>query len=172
MFPKLHYLMFTLMVALAVATTGVRAANEIGDQNFVEKASAAGIAEVEAGKLALEKATNPKVKEFAQTMIDDHTAAGKKLKALAQQQKLEVSDDAALMDQAKAKILEMREAESFDRAYINNQVNAHQDAVDLFKQAANSENAAIANFAKQTLPKLEHHLKMVKGLANEVAANP
>ncbi|MNF30122.1 hypothetical protein D3C85_465280 [compost metagenome] len=170
MFRNPNYLMFALFAALTLATTA-QAADEISPQDFVDRASAAGIAEVEAGKLALEKGTNPKVKEFAQMMVDEHTAAGKELAAMAKAHKLELNDDATLTDQAKEKILEMRDGESFDRAYANNQVTAHNQAVALFVKAANSEDQTIRTFATQVLPKLEHHLELAKNLASEIGAD-
>ena len=61
--------------------------------------------------------------------------------------------------------MEQRDGESFDEAYANNQVNAHEDTIELFKRAAMSDDVEIAAFAKQTLPKLEQHLKMAKEMA-------
>jgi putative membrane protein len=54
------------------------------DHDFVMKASAAGKAEVEAGQLALTKASSADVKQFAQRMIDDHSKANDELTQLVQ----------------------------------------------------------------------------------------
>ena len=170
MLSNLKYLMFALLTALAVATTA-QAADQISPKDFVDQASAAGVAEVEAGKLALEKGSHPKVKEFARMMVDEHTAVGKELAALAKTKKLEINEDATLTDQAKEKILEMRDGESFDRAYANNQVTAHSAAVALFVKAASSEDQSIRTFATQALPTLEHHLELAKNLATDVGAD-
>jgi len=134
--------------------------------DFVDDASAKGIAEIEGGKLALEKGQSADVKKFAQQMIDDHTAANEKLKALAAAKKLDVADDAELMSKAKELILKLREGESFDKAYANNQVVAHEQTIELFRdQAEKGEDAELKAFAKTTLPKLEGHLKMAKDLS-------
>ncbi|MNV86976.1 hypothetical protein D3C71_1810560 [compost metagenome] len=90
---------------------------------------------------------------------------------MAKAHKLELNDNATLTDQAKEKILEMRDGESFDRAYANNQVTAHNQAVALFVKAANSEDQTIRTFATQVLPKLEHHLELAKNLASEIGAD-
>ncbi|MDF5939078.1 DUF4142 domain-containing protein [Pseudomonas aeruginosa] len=50
---------------------------------------------------------------------------------------MEVEDDASLTDKAKATLLDLRDA-SFDPAYANNQVAAHEKAVELFTQAADN----------------------------------
>jgi putative membrane protein len=145
---------------------GVYAADSLSPADFVDEASAKGLAEVEGGKIALTKATSADVKTFAQTMIDDHGKANEKLATLAKEKKLDVSDHAALMDKAKALILKLRDGESFDEAYANNQVVAHEQTIELFrKEAASSKDADLQAFAKETLPKLEHHLKMAQDLA-------
>lgn len=151
--------------ALAFTLAGaVHAAQDADD--FVEEASAKGVAEVEAAKLAQEKGTASDVKAFADMMIKDHRQAGEKLKALATSKKLEVSTDAELMDKAKAMILELRGAKSFDQAYANNQVNAHESVVDLFQDyAKDGTDAELKAFAQQTLPTLQEHLEKAKALA-------
>ncbi|WP_313430611.1 DUF4142 domain-containing protein, partial [Pseudomonas sp.] len=55
--------------------------------------------------------------------------------------------------------------ESFDKCYVNNQVDAHEKAVELFKkEAASSDKPELKAFASETLPKLEHHLEQAKAL--------
>ncbi|WP_339523937.1 DUF4142 domain-containing protein [Pseudomonas sp. EA_35y_Pfl2_R111] len=140
----------------------------ISAEDFVEEASAKGIAEIETAKLALEKASNQDIKNFAQTMIDDHSKANLTLGKLASQKELEVSDDAELINQAKALILKLRDEDSFDKAYMNNQVMAHKQTIDLFNRASKSEDEQIAAFAKETLPKLQHHLQMAEQINAQI----
>ena len=154
--------------ALIFAFAGlVQAADKVSANDFAEEASAKGIAEIETSKLALEKGSHAEVKKFAQTMIDDHTRANDELKALAEKKNLEVSDDAELMNKAKAMILQVRDGENFDEAYANNQVVAHEQAIELYQQAAASDDTEVSAWAKKTLPKLEHHLEMAKELRSK-----
>lgn len=148
----------------AVCSTAM-AADTIDADDFVEEASAAGIAEIETAKLALQKSTAGDVKAFAQSIITDHTAANKDLAGIAAKRKLKVSTEAELLTKAKAAVLKQRDGESFDEAYANNQVKAHEDAIALFKKATISADAELAKFAVATLPKLEHHLHVAKELA-------
>jgi len=138
-------------------------------ENFVDEASAKGIAEIEAAKLAMSESESQDVKTFAQKMIDDHTKANQKLAELARQHDdLEMSDDATLMDQAKAMILELREGENFDEAYANNQVVAHEQTIELFREyAKNGENAELKKYAESTLKTLEQHLNKAQELASK-----
>ncbi|WP_277374713.1 DUF4142 domain-containing protein [Pseudomonas sp. AA-38] len=163
------------LLALALFAVGsLQAADQveaIDTEDFVEEASAKGIAEIEAAKLALEKARSEDVKGFAQMMIDDHGRANQQLKELAQRKNLDVSDDAELMNKAKAMVLKMRDEDSFDKAYMNNQVGAHQEAIELFKRGMKAQDQDIAAFARETLPKLEKHLERAQRINGELPEN-
>ncbi len=149
-------LLFGVAANLALAAEG---------ENFVDEASAKGIAEIETAKMALDKGTSEDVKQFAQMMIDDHTKANQELAQLAQAKDLEMSDEATLMDKAKAMILKLRDGENFDEAYANNQVVAHEQTIEMYQDYVESgENADLKQFAQKTLPKLEEHLKKAKDL--------
>lgn len=154
-----------LAACIALVSQGAFAAV---DDDFVEDASAKGVAEVEAGKLAQEKGTSADVKTFADMMVKDHSEANTKLKALADSKKLEVSNNQMLLDKAKSMILELRSAKSFDQAYANNQVKAHEATIKLFEEeVADGKDAELKAFATQTLPKLKHHLTEAQALAKK-----
>ena len=162
-------LMKQMGLTFALVAGSMSAAFAATSNDFVDKAAQSGITEVEAGKLALQKSSSADVKTFAQHMVDDHTKANQELMALAKKHDLEVPDDAALKDKAKKAILEMRD-ESFDKAYANNQVNAHEEAVELFKkESTSSDNAELKAFATEKLPTLEKHLQMAKELQSKYA---
>tara|TARA_A100001518_G_C1225728_1_gene74146 strand:- start:3865 stop:4380 length:516 start_codon:yes stop_codon:yes gene_type:complete len=149
-------LLFGVAANLALAAEG---------ENFVDEASAKGIAEIETAKMALDKGTSEDVKQFAKMMIDDHTKANQELAQLTQAKDLEMSDEATLMDKAKAMILKLRDGENFDEAYANNQVVAHEQTIEMYQDyVEGGENADLKQFAQKTLPKLEEHLKQAKDL--------
>ena len=54
------------------------------DNKFMTSAASDGMAEVAMGQLALEKSSQASVKQLAQRIVDDHTMANDKLRALAQ----------------------------------------------------------------------------------------
>jgi putative membrane protein len=168
---------FTLRhLALAVAlSTSMGAAFAATDNNFVDNAAAGGIAEIETSKLALEKSQSADIKTFANMMITDHTKANDELTAIAKKNDIKVPDSTTLVKQAKEKILDMRD-ESFDAAYANNQVKAHEETIELFKKEANTVTddkakgaTELKGFAQKMLPGLEKHLEMAKKLQ---AAHP
>jgi putative membrane protein len=163
-------------LALAVAlSTSIGTAFAATSNDFVDKAAAGGIAEIETSRLALEKSQSADIKEFASMMITDHGKANDELATIAKKNDIEVPDDTTLVKQAKEKILDMRD-ESFDAAYANNQVKAHEEAIELFEKQANTVTddrtksaTELKGFAQKMLPGLEKHLDMAKKLQ---AAHP
>ncbi|WP_419736079.1 DUF4142 domain-containing protein [Pseudomonas sp. COR18] len=150
-----------LALALGMASLQVQAATS---NDFVDAATESGISEVVLGKLAQEKSHSADIKQFAAKMVSDHTQANQKLSEIAHKLDIEVPDEVALTDKVKKMILEWRD-ESFDKSYVENQLKAHEKAVELFKkEAASSDKAELKAFASETLPTLEHHLEQVKAL--------
>src|SRR5688572_27878111 len=66
-----------------IGTAGTENGVSRADRDFVNDLGVAGMAEVELGKMAAERAANAEVKRFAQRMVDDHSKGADKLKAVA-----------------------------------------------------------------------------------------
>jgi putative membrane protein len=136
------------------------------DQSFVKKAAAGGMAEVELGKLATEKASNDDVKKFGQRMVDDHSKANDQLKQLASQKGITVPSDLEAKDKALKDRLSKLSGAEFDRAYMKNMVRDHnKDVAEFRKESKSAKDNDLKNFASQTLPTLEDHLKQAKSIA-------
>jgi len=119
----------------------------------------------------LDKASSSEVRDFAKRMIDDHTSANQELAKLADQKKLQdkMSEHADAKSQANSLKLKVMSGKSFDKAYIKNQVDAHQETIKIFRQEAEQgQDSDLKAFAKKMLPTLEEHLKMANDLNNKL----
>jgi len=142
-------------------------------QDFVQTAATANKFEIDSSKLALDHAQNEDVKNFAQRMIDDHTKAGDDLKAAVKDANagIDVPDE---LDQAHKDQLDKLQAANtdFDRQYVDMQVKAHDDAVNLFQGYADSgDNDKIKQFAANTLPTLKDHQKMIRDISDKLGSS-
>lgn len=141
------------------------------DRQFIKKAAAGGLAEVELGKLASEKAESADVKQFGQRMVDDHTKANDQLKQVASEKGVTVPDKLSAKDAATKARLEKLSGKAFDRAYMNDMVTDHTKDVSEFRmESKNAKDPDIRNFASQTLPTLKDHLKEAKSIAPKTGA--
>lgn len=129
-------------------------------QQFADKAAVANLFEIETSKLAVKTSKNKDVLAFANKMITDHTKAGTAFKA-AVGKATGVTPPAEKLDEAHQKKLDdlkTKTGEDFDKAYIDAQQDAHDEAVSLFDSYANNgEDAALKAFAAETLPTLKAH---------------
>jgi len=137
--------------------------NPTDAQGFATRAAQGGMAEVELGRLASQKAQNAEVKKFAQMMVQDHTNANTELKSLAGKKNITLptaldAEHKAVMD----KLQGLTGAE-FDKAYMDAMVEDHEKTVDLFQaQADDGDDADVKAFAAKTLPKIRQHLEMAE----------
>lgn len=135
------------------------------DQQFIDQAAAAGMAEVSAGQAARSGAQARPVKAFAARMIADHSRANKQLMALARRLKMPPNPDAAAPPPPPPG------GPDFDRQYISDQISAHQQAIALFEaEAQNGQNPQLKRFARTSLPMLRHHLQMAEAIARRMGA--
>lgn len=154
----------------ATESTGVNSALGVAPKtgDFILQASASDMFEIESSKLALQKGDEA-TKAFAQQMITDHEKTSAELKALLAGGKVQGNPVTALTEDHKEEVDELAKLEGaeFNEEYIDDQVEAHEDAVDLFKRyAEEGENAELKAWAAKTLPALEHHYKMAQDLDN------
>ncbi|RYF80704.1 MAG: DUF4142 domain-containing protein [Comamonadaceae bacterium] len=144
------------------------ARNEVprADAAFMKQAAENNHAEVESGRLAMEKASDPQIKAFARQMVEDHTAKGRELSALAAAKGVDLPDGPSMMQKGKLKLLSTADGANFDKRYAQTMgVVAHEDTVALFRKAASdARDPDVKAFAAKTLPALEHHLQMGRQL--------
>lgn len=167
---------FTLSGALLIAQSsahldgGSSLMMKSADVRFATKAAQGGVAEVELGQLATQKASDPDVKAFGQQMVDDHTKANDNLKAVAAKQGMTLPTDLDAKDQALKTKLANLSGVKFDLAYVKAMVKDHEDDVKEFQKESNSgKDPQIKDFAATTLPVLEEHLTKIKSI--EAAMN-
>jgi predicted outer membrane protein/sporulation protein YlmC with PRC-barrel domain len=136
--------------------------------DFVNKAAISNMFEIQSSQLAQQKSQNDRVRQFAQRMVQDHTAATDKLKSTAQGiQGVTVPTSLDQPHQQMMQTLQNSSGAGFDRAYVQMQVTAHRNAVTLFDQyAQNGDNPQFKQFAQQTVPSLREHLQSVEQIQN------
>ncbi|MDO9487416.1 MAG: DUF4142 domain-containing protein [Sphingomonadaceae bacterium] len=133
--------------------------------------------EVEAGRIALERSNSPEIKQFAQTMVDSHSATTAELRTALATAGLAVTPALDPRHQALLDALRAASPLEFDTAYLDQQSVVHGEALRLHRSYAESgDNSVVRAFAAKTAPVVQAHLDMAKKLdesgADEPAANP
>ena len=139
------------------------------DREFTVQATYANLAEIAMGQLALTQAEDESIRQYAATMVTDHTKAQDELRYLVESYDLEIPDTLESGDQIIYEELEQLEGYAFDSAYIGSQVVAHQKTQQLFQnQIDRGENTGIVQYASSTLPHLTEHLARAMDLKEEL----
>lgn len=139
------------------------------DREFVEEAALGGLLEVRLGQLAQQRAASPDVKGFGQRMIDDHSAVNKRLAELAQQKGVLVPKELDKDHREKVDALSKKAGAEFDRAYMSEMVDDHEDDIEAFEKASKAaKDADLKSFAAATLPKLREHLALARQIHGKV----
>jgi len=144
------------------------------DKAFVRQALQGGMAEVQLGQLALQKSSNPDVKQFAQKMVDDHTKLGDALKQVAQQMNLKQPDSLSGKDKSTIAKMNALNGDEFDKAYIKNMLKDHKQDDKEFKQEANNtSNPALKDLVSKGGQMIDQHLQMIEQIAqkNDIVAS-
>lgn len=135
--------------------------------DFVNKAAKSDAYEIAAAKLAVTNASSQAVKDFAAEMITAHTASTAKIKAAAATATPAITPDPTLTSDQNDDLAELakKKGAEFDEAYIDDQVDAHQDALALMRDyAEHGDTAALKTAAGEIAPVVQKHLDHAKSL--------
>lgn len=136
-------------------------------QKFANDVGASDYYEVEAGKLAQEKAQAQGLKDFGKLMVEHHTASTDKLKAAGGKASPAITPNPALTAEQEANLAALRAADgaAFDAAYKTQQVAAHEKALAAVKDyAATGDVPELKKFASDAEKIVQAHLTKIKGL--------
>ena len=136
------------------------------DRKFAMTAAMGGMAEVETARLALTKASSDSVKQYAQKMIDDHTAANAELMQIASAKGITLPSAPDAKMRAMMAKMERLSGAAFDREYVSMAGHKdHQKMEKLFRdESTRGRDADLKAFAAKTLPVVQMHLQMARDL--------
>ncbi|WP_104381844.1 DUF4142 domain-containing protein [Sphingobacterium sp. HMA12] len=152
------------MVLHAQDSTQIQA--QAGDIDFASKAIASNNFEIQAANIALAKSQDQNIKQYAQMIVDDHTAAGNELATLVKNKNWQLrtpdKNYSQLIDE-----LNNADQANFDRTYVDLMAKSHQDAITLFKDASTgmaTTDVDLRKFATDKIPAFQKHLDLVKNM--------
>lgn len=155
------------LCALPALAQKAAAKGAMSDQQFVDFAAQTDMVEANLGQLAQNTAASQEVKDYAQTLVTDHTSDYNQLYTAAQQANLNVPNSIdAEHNKAMIDPFQKLKGATFDHKYIQEMVAGHTKAIAIYKkEAADAQNDAIKNYAQTALPVLQKHLDGAKDLA-------
>lgn len=164
----------TLALALGGAFSVTAAESNAAPPNDAQIAMIAVVADqvdIDAGKLAAEKSSDPKVKEFAELMVRDHTSVNQQAAALAKKLNLTPEPSATSKvlkkggEKNMARLAKLNGA-AFDKAYVDHEVAYHEQVLSALDQTLlpNTKNAELKQLLESARPVFVSHLEHAKHL--------
>jgi len=150
----------------------ILACSSAKDSNkFATNAAQGGMAEVELGRLATQRAGDVSVREFGARMVADHSRANSELKSIAGQKGIQLPSELNSEQKSEMDKLSKMSGAEFDKEYMSAMLKDHEtDVKDFDTQAKEGNDPEIKAFAGKTLPTLQQHLQMAQQAAQKVGA--
>jgi len=142
------------------------------DKQFMIQAAQGGMAEVKMAQLALQKASNERVKDFASQMIAQHTPVNNQLMQLAAQKNVTLPTSIGAKNQATYNQLSKLSGTNFDRSYMSQAgVKGHTQQSAVFqREIQRGQDPEVKNFASQVLPTVQDHLQIARSIVSGTSA--
>lgn len=139
---------------------------KMSDQQFVDFAAQTDMVEANLGQLAENASSAQPVKDYAQTLVTDHTNDFHQLYEAAHQANLNVPDAIdAKNNKTMIDPFQKLKGTAFDHHFVTDMTEGHDKVIAIYKKEANdAQNPALKAYAAQALPVLEKHLTEAKGL--------
>jgi putative membrane protein len=132
------------------------------DKKFATMVAQTDLAEIEVGNMALQKSTDPQVKQIAQKLVDDHTKTSTAMKEIAAKKGMTVPTETDSKHKALATKLQGESGKDFDKAFLAANSKDHHKVVAAFqKESTGGKDPDIKQFATQFLPAIQEHTTMI-----------
>ncbi|GAA4307059.1 DUF4142 domain-containing protein [Nibribacter koreensis] len=158
----------------AVSNTMLYDNRPLTEEQFLTEMASRNLMQVTLGQMAVQRATDPEVKEFGQLMKDHHTKANQELLSVAQGMNLELPTAMMARHQKLVEKLGSMTGTQFDRKYMDAMEEAHKEDLAKFEMVSNAAaTTSVRAFAIRALPNLRAHGHKADQLEDKVerAAN-
>lgn len=135
------------------------------DSEFLVDQAEINLAEIELGKLAQTKGTNPEVKKFGKMMVDDHTKAASEVSALAKTKNFTLPTTLTEEGQEEYNKLNEKSGVDFDKKFADMMIDGHEKAINKLKKASeDAKDPDVKTWASNNIAGLTAHLEHAKML--------
>lgn len=136
-------------------------------QEFVDRASASDLFEIEAARIAMDKAASGEVREFASMLLHDHDEAQAQLKTAVGAAGMQLHYAPKLTADQESQLEALRKAgDDFDAVYLHQQTGAHEEALAMLHGYAQvGEAQPLREHAQTASESVAKHLNRAQQLA-------
>jgi putative membrane protein len=170
-------LAFLLPLAAVTSLNAQATTPDLSDPEVAHVAVTADNIDIDAAKFAQTRTSNAEVKQFAATMITDHSAVNAQATALATKLGVTPKDNAVSQSLLKGaadarKEIEPLKGKAFDKAYMDREVAYHQAVLDALDNLLipTTENADLKKLLTDVRPVIAAHMEHAKKITAALPA--
>ena len=144
--------MAIVAAALCVAGLHAGAAGTLSakDRRFLQQDAQGGAYEMQLAQLALQKSADPRIRQFAQQDVSDHTALNQQAEQIARQNQVPIRTSVTPDKQAKLDHISTLTGAAFDKAFIGEMKAINkEDKSDFKEELGDTRNDQIKQFVQQ-----------------------
>ena len=175
---QLYILVFVFIVSAMGNSLLAQSQEKYSDAEVAHIAVVANKIDVETARLAKKKSEHSRVLDFANTMINDHSAVIQRARGLVNKlgvkpQKNSLSKK-LMKDAKKARTsLQNKSGDDFNQAYINHEVKYHKAVINTVQEVLipDTDNAELKNLLQEVLPPLKAHLQQAENIREKLDSN-
>ncbi|MDE2064743.1 MAG: DUF4142 domain-containing protein [Bradyrhizobium sp.] len=139
------------------------------DQQFLTYAAEDNQAEIQLCLIAEKRAVDPALNAFARLMVDDHVQVESRLAALGAELHAKLSDAIGKDGQETMSKLTPLSGREFEQTFIEAQIKDHSNDIDKYsKEARETQNQRIRQYASETIPLLKQHLALARAVKTQL----
>jgi putative membrane protein len=160
-----------MIAGLCAAIPGFALAQAPNDAQIAAIVVAANQADIDAGKVAENMASNPQVKSFGKQMVTDHTGVNKQATDLVTKLGVKPEDNPTAQSlktgaEENVRHLKTLKGAAFDKAYIDHEIAYHQQVLDAVDKTLipNAKNDQLKALLVKVRPAFVAHLEHAKHL--------
>lgn len=151
------------LLALFAAAGPVYSAMDNADKQFLMNAARIDMTEAHEGQMAENMATKSDVKDFAKTLVSDHTMDYEHLTMLADKAGVKIPKGINSAKDPEIAQLDHLKGAGFDRQFARDEVTDHRRALATFKrESEHAKDPDVKAYATQMIPILQKHLQLAE----------
>ncbi len=133
------------------------------DHSFLKKAATLNLTEIQLGKMAEQRSSDPNIKKMGTNLVKDHEEANRNLERLAASKGVTLPSEPSLWERRSIRSLEKEQGDKFNKEFLSLNVKGHEKAVSLFeKEASRTQDPDIKAWAQKMIPALKGHKAMAQ----------
>jgi len=165
--------LFAAVIGLVAVPAQAQTALSPVDRGFMLEAASDGVAEVELGRLAMQRAASDAVRQFGQRMVTDHGGANQELMQLAQRKGVMLPQQPDAKPRAAIDRLAALTGPQFDQAYMAEMMRDHQADVVVFeREVREGQDPELRAWASKVLGTVREHLRLAADIHSRIAQAP